>query len=71
MTTFNTLRRLPLPVAVAFAVVTVLTLCARIVVFAAALVADVAERLADAGDTARLSVHTASTAPATTSGGVR
>ena len=64
MTTRNVLRRLTLPAAVAYVLVTVLTLLARIVVFAAALVADVAERLADAGDTARLAVHTAPTAPA-------
>lgn len=64
MNTRNALRRLTLPAAVAYVLVTVLTLLARIVVFAAALVADVAERLADAGDTARLAVHTVPAAPA-------
>ena len=68
MTTRNALRRLTLPVAVAYVLVTLLALLARIVVFAAALVADVAERLADAGDTARLSVLTAPTAVTTYSG---
>lgn len=71
MTTRNALRRLTFPAAVAYVLVTVLTLLARIVVFAAALVADVAERLADAGDTARLAVHTDQAAPVPTYGGVR
>ncbi|MCE7009337.1 hypothetical protein LWC34_41965 [Kibdelosporangium philippinense] len=41
------------PAAIAYVLVTVLTLLARGVVLIAALIADVAERLADAGDTAR------------------
>lgn len=68
MTTRNALRRLTLPAAVAYVLVTVLTLLARAVVFAAALVADVAERLADAGDCARSAVHGVATAPATYEG---
>jgi divalent metal cation (Fe/Co/Zn/Cd) transporter len=71
VTTRNVLRRLTLPAAVAYVLVTVLTLLARIVVFAAALVADVAERLADAGDCARLAVHTTSASPVPTTGGTR
>lgn len=71
MTTRNALRRLTLPAAVAYVLVTVLTLTARVVVFAAALVADVAERVADAGDCARLAVHTAPAAPAARGGASR
>lgn len=66
MNTRTHLRQLTLPAAVAYVLVTVLTLLARIVVFAAALVADVAERLADAGDTARLAVHTVPASAAST-----
>lgn len=53
MTSRNALRHLTLPAAIAYVIVTVLTLLARAVTWAFALLAEVAERLADAGDTAR------------------
>lgn len=49
----RTLRQMTVPAAIAYVLVTVLTLLARGVVLIAALIADVAERLADAGDIAR------------------
>lgn len=52
MTTRTQLRPMSLAAAVAYVIVTVLALLARIVVAVACLVADVAERLADAGDSA-------------------
>lgn len=48
----RTLRQMTVPAAIAYVILTVLTLLARVVVLVAALVADVAERLADAGSTA-------------------
>lgn len=71
MNTRNALRRLTLPAAVAYVLVTVLTLLARVVLFGAALVADVAERVAEAGDCARLAVQTAPAPPMPARGGAR
>jgi len=48
----RSLRQMTVPAAIAYVILTVLTLLARVVMFVAALVADVAERLADAGSTA-------------------
>lgn len=52
MTTRTQLRRLTLPAAIAYSVLMLLSLLARIVLVVAALVADVAERCAIAGDAA-------------------
>jgi hypothetical protein len=49
----RSLRQMTVPVAIAYVIVTLLTFALRIVTFASALVADVAERMADAGDIAR------------------
>jgi hypothetical protein len=49
----RTLRQMTVPAAIAYVIMTVLTFVARAVVLVAALIADIAERLADAGDTAR------------------
>ena len=48
----RTLRQMTVPAAIAYVLLTVLTLLARVVCLVAALVAEVAERLADAGSTA-------------------
>ncbi|MFC3892105.1 hypothetical protein ACFOWZ_11520 [Lentzea rhizosphaerae] len=50
--TRRTLRQMTVPAAIAYVVITVLTLLARVIGLVAALIADVTERLADAGDTA-------------------
>jgi hypothetical protein len=46
------------PAAIAYVLVTLLTFTLRMVTFAAALIADVAERIADAGDIARAAART-------------
>jgi hypothetical protein len=47
------LSQMSVPVAIAFVLVTVLTLVFRVVAAVTGLVAEISERLADAGDTAR------------------
>ncbi len=51
------LRDMTAPAAVAYVLITVLTLLAKTVAYAFALVAEVAERVADAGETARDAAH--------------
>jgi hypothetical protein len=51
------LRAMTVPAAIAYVVITVLTLLAKTVSYAFALVAEVAERLADAGESARDAAH--------------
>jgi hypothetical protein len=53
MTTRTALRRMSVAAAIAYVVVTVLTLLMRAVTWGFALVADVSERIADAGENAR------------------
>jgi hypothetical protein len=52
-TTRTALRRMSLAAAIAYVIVTVLTLLMRAVTWAFALVAEVSERIADAGENAR------------------
>jgi hypothetical protein len=51
--TRRTLRQMTVPAAIAYVIVTVLTLLARVITLTFALVAEIAERVADAGDIAR------------------
>lgn len=51
------LRDMTVPAAVAYVLITVLTLLARTIAYAFALVAEVAERVADAGQAARVVAH--------------
>jgi hypothetical protein len=53
MTTRNALRRMTVAAAVAYVIVTVLTLLMRATTWAFALIAEVSERIADAGENAR------------------
>jgi hypothetical protein len=53
MTARNTLRRMSVAAAIAYVVVTVLTLLMRAVTWAFALIAEVSERITDAGEHAR------------------
>lgn len=74
----GTLRRMPVPAAVAYVLVTVLTLLAQGATWMFALLAEISDRLADAGESARLTARGAVvvTVPspvrtATASGGAR
>ncbi|PRY36273.1 hypothetical protein [Umezawaea tangerina] len=51
------LRPLSVPAAIAYVLITTLTLLARVTAYAFALVAEVADRIADAGQAAREAAH--------------
>ncbi len=62
-TTRAALRRMTVPAAIAYVIVTVLTLLMRAATWAFALVAEVAERIADAGEHARAAARSEASRP--------